>query len=80
MSTYKSVNEYQSIGGLFEDIKQNWIRPTVMEEFWKTITGIAEKIAEIFNLTIDEVLEKIIPNQNFFLSFDLNQLNSTTET
>lgn len=80
MSIHKCVNDYESIGALFEDIKQNWIRPTIMEGFWKTIITIVEKLVNIFNLNMDEVLEKVISHQNFFDSFDLNRLNSTTET
>ncbi len=80
LSTYKCVNEYESIGMLFEQIKQEWIRPTIMEKFWKIIIKIAEAISVIFNLELDVVMDKAINEDDYFSYFNLNQLLLTTET
>lgn len=80
LSTYKCVNEHESIGMLFEQIKQDWIRPTIMEKFWQTILKIAETISQIFNIELDDVMEKAINDVAFFNYFNLNQLILTTET
>lgn len=80
LSTYKCVNDYESIGQLFEQIKQHWIRPTIMEKFWEIIIKIAQTISLIFEIDLDVLMDKAINDEDFFKYFNLNQLLLTTET
>lgn len=72
MSMYKCINEYQSIGALFKDVKQNHIRPTLMEMFWEKFLDGIKKIAKLFNLAVDEIVEKFIQDDEFrtFVQFN----------
>jgi len=80
LSIYKCINKHQSIGAIFQDVKQNWIRPTTMQIIWNTILKIAQSISKLFNINIDEVIHVSINNAQFLKQFDLNQLILTTET
>ena len=80
LSIYKCINKHQSIGAIFQDVKQNWIRPTTMQLIWNTILKIAQSISKLFNINIDEVIHVAINNVQFLKQFDLNQLILTTET
>jgi len=80
MSAYKCANELQSIGFLFSHLKQDWIRPSIMEKFWSILQVIISKISSMFNINQDELIQKAISDNNFFKYFDLNQLTLTTET
>jgi len=51
LSQTKTINDYQSIGALFEEISTQWISPTVMQRFWQMIFALLEQIAELFDLS-----------------------------
>lgn len=80
LSVYKCVNDYQSIGALFDHVKQNWIRPNVMEVFWNEILKIAQKISKVMDLDVSQIVEKVINDSKFLQIFNLNRLLLTTET
>lgn len=80
MSMYKCINDYSSMGSLFEHVKEGWVRPTVMEQFWESIVVIVSKISAIFELDRDEVMEKVIYDNSFLNYINLNQVILTTET
>ena len=80
MSMYKCINEYHSIGALFEQVKQGWIRPTIMKEFWKLLLAIVSKISDIFAINRDEIMKQVINDHTFLNYFNINCLILTTET
>lgn len=80
MSMYKCINEYQSIGALFDEIKQNHISPTVMEEFWETLNSIVRKLASLFDISVDEILQKVICDNEFMNYLNFKNPKLTTET
>ena len=80
MSLYKSVNEYQTIGGLFESIKQTNISPTVMEEFWGHLSTLAKNISAMFEIELAYVLEKLIYSNQIMNYFNQDSFCFTTET
>jgi hypothetical protein len=80
LSVFKSKNQHESIGMLFRDINESYIRPTIMQMFWKTINRIAKKIEEMLNINSDEILQNALANSDFLKMFNLNYLVMTTET
>jgi len=47
LSHIKALRDYQSIGQPFKELSCRWLRPTIMERFWKHITKIVMQIAEL---------------------------------
>ncbi len=80
MSMYKCINDYQSIGALFDEMKQNYISLTVMEKFWEKLHSIVRKISALFNISVDDIMEKVIYDDDFVSYFNTDKLNLTTET
>ena len=80
LSMYKCINEYQSIGALFDEIKENYINPTVMEKFWETLNYVVRRISFLFDVSIDEILQKVIYNDKFMSYFNCRKLILSTET
>jgi len=80
LSTYKCVNQYQSIGALFMEIKETWVSPTVMQKYWITIVKVLNKVADLFNIQIEEIMEKLISHDNLLHIFNLDSLHLTAET
>ena len=74
------MNEYQSIGALFMEIKETWVSPTVMEKYWITINKVLNKVADLFNIQIEEIMVKLINQNNLLQIFNLDRLHLTTET
>ena len=80
ISMYKCINSYETIGGLFKDVKQSWVQPSVMKRFWEIILNIVSKLSELFSFEVEKFIKSILENNDFLNFFNLNRLISTTET
>lgn len=80
MSLNKCKNDYESIEALFKNMKQNWIRPTVMEKFWEMLYAFATKLAEKFERTVDYILKLMLEDDEFAKLFNPKLFPQTTET
>lgn len=80
MSLNKCKNDYESIEALFKTMKQNWIRPTVMEKFWKMLYSFALKLANKFGRTVDFILNLMMEDDEFVKLFNPKLMLTTTET
>ena len=80
LSQTKTINDYQSMGALFEEISTQLISPAMMQRFWNKIYILLEQIAELFDLSITCLIEKCIMKDNFFS--EMQRINSqfSTET
>jgi len=80
LSHLKAVEQHQSIGYLFKTISQQWLKPTMMQKFWKEFFKAIQEIADTLNKTVEELIYLIINKSEFFKQ--LNKLNAilTTET
>lgn len=66
LSCIKAANEYQSIGYLFKEVSENWIKPTVMERFWNMFYKAIQAIAELVQISVDELLNAATIDEKFF--------------
>ena len=58
LSTYKTANEYESIGGLFKQIAHQWLSPTIMQRFWNYLYKMLQQLAEYLEIELEKLLEK----------------------
>lgn len=63
LSCAKRFESYETIGGLFREITAKTIELSVTEKIWGLIQEIVASIAEALSTDFDELLTKII-NQN----------------
>ena len=80
LSTFKTINCHQSIGLLFNEIKDRNIMPTVMDKFWSIVNEIAAKIEKLFGIEIDEILDLFLNDSEIIQIFNPNYFKMTTET
>jgi DDE family transposase len=66
LSQIKAINEYQSIGFLFQEISQNQISPTLMQRFWTQHYVAMQRLANLIDKNVDELLDNIVQNSSFF--------------
>jgi hypothetical protein len=66
LSCIKAVNEYETIGQLFEEVSSGWIRPTIMERFWQTFYRALQAIADLVDKEIEELIEIVMQDVDFF--------------
>jgi len=80
LSQQKAINQHQSIGMLFDKISKQWLKPTMMQKFWKEFYDIIKKIAEEIGTEIDILIDLAINQSSFLLQLSKLNLIATTET
>ncbi len=45
-------NDHQSIGMLFEQVSQQWLKPTIMQNFWKEFYQAIQNLSEIISTSV----------------------------
>ena len=84
LSHLKAARDYQSIGQLFSAISRNWLKPSIMERFWKHILAIVKQVADLFNQDWSRVMEQLIQSNNFLqdltVTLKLLKTDLTSET
>ena len=68
LSQIKTINEHQSIGALFREVSKNWLKPNIMQKFWNNFLNAFQKLAEIFNKSVDDIIEIVATNDNLLLT------------
>ncbi len=66
LSVAKRFTDYESIGELFRNTKAETIQLTVAEKIWKLIVDILTQLAEMFEIEIDLLTEKVIADNERF--------------
>lgn len=75
LSHLKCVQDYESIGGIFNEISKQWIKPHIIERIWQLIQGILNEIAEFFEVETEDLVRKAITEFDSFkklFSFNLS--------
>jgi hypothetical protein len=80
MSQVKTINEHESIGALFRDVSKNWLRPNIMQKFWNSFFNVFEKLALLFDKSIDDIIEMVTTKDNLILTLKNIFGDGTTET
>ena len=80
LSLEKAVNQNQSIGGIFSKVSQSWIKPNLMQEFWKKTYTLIQQLAETLQIEFDKLLDICLNKNSFFKNIQRLSLNFTTET
>jgi hypothetical protein len=80
LSHMKAINDHESIGQLFGEISDNWIKPTIMQKFWKVISEALSTLALYLAIPVEDLF-RLVLNENEFIA-NLQKLNYalTTET
>lgn len=64
LSVARRFSNYQTIGGLFEDICQDVKELTICEKIWQIILDIASTIAETFDISNDKAIETLVKSSD----------------
>lgn len=80
LSHEKALGNYQTIGQLFEQVSKNWLTPTLMERYWKYIYQLLLQISELFEIDMNDLMEKLITKDNFFKKLTEIYSGFSTET
>jgi len=80
LSLIKAVNEHQTIGGLFSEIKANTITPNVMVMFWGQVFEFLKKFAKTIETSVDFLIEKFIHDNDFLLFLSQIRFSIIPET
>lgn len=59
LSLAKRFSDYETIGGLFEDVTKDTLKLSVTDRIWNTIMKVAGKIAIWFNLEYKTIIDKL---------------------
>lgn len=59
LSLAKRFSDYETIGGLFEDVTKDTLKLSVTDRIWNTIMKVAGKIAIWFNLEDKTIIDKL---------------------
>lgn len=65
MAQDKRINEYETIGQLFTILKDPLIELILWKRVLSAIENFIERLCEAFSIPIDELLERILHNDNF---------------
>lgn len=60
LSLAKRFTDYETIGGLFEDITKDTVKLSVTDRIWNTIIKVVSKIAIWFDLEYKTVMDKLM--------------------
>lgn len=66
LSHLKAARDYETIGCLFRELSTQWLKPTIMERFWKHLFTIITRIASLMNDTFENLFNTIKQNDRFF--------------
>lgn len=80
LSHQKAINDYQSIGFLFAEISQDWLKPNFIERFWDRLYQLLVEIAQIVEKDINELLETVMRSDNAIAKLGKISLILTAET
>lgn len=80
LSQMKAINEYQSIGFLFHEVSKNWLSPNLMERFWRHLYTAVQRLADLIDKNVDELLDSIVHNSSFFKEWRRISIALGTET
>lgn len=80
LSHQKAINDYQSIGFLFAEISQDWLKPNFIERFWDRLYQLLVEIAQIVEKDINELLETVMRSDNAIAKLSKISLILTAET
>jgi len=80
LSLEKTVHQNESIGGLFAKVSQSWIKPNLMQEFWKQTYQLIEQLAQTLQIEFDKLLDICLNTNSFFKNIQKLTLTFTTET
>ena len=59
LSHIQAVENYQTLSFLFQDISDQWLKPTLMKRFWQHFYAALKLIADQVDKSIDELLELV---------------------
>ena len=80
LSSHKARHEYETLGGLFKEISQSWLRPTIMQKFWNKVMTLIRKLARFVNVPIQELRNNLLRKDEFYTNIDKLMLVFTAET
>src|SRR5690625_2808 len=80
LSHQKAMNDYESIGHLFQEVSQDWLKPNLIERFWSYLYEPLLEISEAINKDIQELITLVLKSEKFFSKFLNAFANITTET
>ena len=63
ISLHKRFTDYETFGELFRDIREGLLELTFIERLLPIIAELLEKIARLFNSTLDDLLEKALADE-----------------
>lgn len=66
LSHHKAINEYETIGYLFQEISQDWLNPNLIERFWDYLYDLLTELAQAFNKDIQELIDIVMQSDGFF--------------
>jgi len=67
LSIVKRFSDYESLGKLFRETKAETLLLTVADKIWMYLIDILSAIAEIFDIDIDLILEKLIEQNQMIM-------------
>src|SRR5690625_4906379 len=65
-SHQKAINAHESIGHLFEQVSQDWLKPNLIEKFWNYLYELLLEISEAINKDIQELIKLVLKSDEFF--------------
>jgi len=80
LSSHKAAHHYDTIGGLFREISQDWIKPTIMQTFWSKVMKLIKKLARFFNVPIQDLRNNLLRKDEFYIEIEKLILVFTPET
>lgn len=80
LSYQKAINEYETIGYLFQEISQDWLSPNLIERFWNYLYELLIELAEAFNKDIQELIDIVMQSDGLFSKLPKILAKLTTET
>ncbi len=80
LSHLQMTHEHLTIGGLFSEISQSWVKPTLMQRLWTAFFEALQKIALKLKVSVEQLLENVIQDDDFMLAIRKFAFPLTTET
>ncbi len=79
LTYYKRFRDYETIGGLFADVKKFITEYNLAEKIWILVCEILKSFAEMFEIPINKIMKKLFDNPQFektifkFINDDYNE-------
>ncbi|MCP4121764.1 MAG: transposase [Bacteroidetes bacterium] len=64
-SHLKAIENHESIGQIFEEVSQSWLKPTIMKRFWEEFYRTIKELAELIAKFVEELVQLVISKSNF---------------